>query len=169
MFLSKKGFTLIEIMFVIAIISLLSTIIVQSVNDARHKAEVAKIKEQFRQVRDAIQNYREDYGQLPSLLDDHAGYLAAMTELKNTGYITEEPDLENIRKVLETRVNDPRFVVSSSGTYCEGNDINPEFQFYFRYTGSDPHLYDGVFPRLLYTANGQHVLESFYCFFVPID
>ncbi|MFA7216875.1 MAG: prepilin-type N-terminal cleavage/methylation domain-containing protein [Candidatus Paceibacterota bacterium] len=67
MFLSrdKKGFTLIELLVVISIISLLSSIVLASLNTARIKARDAKRMQDLRQIRTALELYYDDNGKYP--------------------------------------------------------------------------------------------------------
>lgn len=67
MFLSrdKKGFTLIELLVVISIISLLSSIVLASLNTARIKARDARRMEDLRQIRTALELYYDDNGNYP--------------------------------------------------------------------------------------------------------
>src|SRR5574343_22947 len=53
----NQGFTLIELLLVFAIILLLSSIVLASVSTARIKANDAKIKEDLRQVKNALEIY----------------------------------------------------------------------------------------------------------------
>lgn len=59
---NKKGFTLIELMVVIAIIGLLSTIILASLSNTRAKAKNVAIKGEVVQILNALQLYRADVG-----------------------------------------------------------------------------------------------------------
>jgi len=56
----RKGFTLIELLVVISIISLLSTIVLSSLNDARRKARNSQVQEEVRQWLNAFELYKAD-------------------------------------------------------------------------------------------------------------
>ncbi|HEY9480655.1 MAG TPA: prepilin-type N-terminal cleavage/methylation domain-containing protein, partial [Candidatus Paceibacterota bacterium] len=62
---SKDGFTLIELLVVISIISLLSSIVLSSVNGARIKARDARRKQDLAQIERALALYYDQYGQYP--------------------------------------------------------------------------------------------------------
>lgn len=60
------GFTLIELLVVISIISLLSSVILSSLNSARAKANDARAKSDFNQVQKALTLYYDKYGTYPN-------------------------------------------------------------------------------------------------------
>jgi prepilin-type N-terminal cleavage/methylation domain-containing protein len=55
--LFKKGFTLVEIIVVIAIIGILAAIVLASLGTARNKGSDAKIQEQMNSLRNAAESY----------------------------------------------------------------------------------------------------------------
>lgn len=65
-FNTKKGFTLIELLVVVSIIALLSSVVLASLSAARSKARDAKRISDIRQIRNALELYRNDYGSYPT-------------------------------------------------------------------------------------------------------
>ena len=84
---NKRGFTLIELLVVIAIIGLLATIVLVSLNNARSKANDAKVKSDLSQVMLGIEMYYSD--QIPGSYP--ATGWAALTTALQTGYIQRMP------------------------------------------------------------------------------
>lgn len=74
--LSRTGFTLIELLVVISIISLLSSIVLTSVNSARGKARDARRLADLRQIQNALALYYEDNGSYPPVTYGPNGSLA---------------------------------------------------------------------------------------------
>jgi prepilin-type N-terminal cleavage/methylation domain-containing protein len=60
------GFTLLELLCVIAVIGLLAALIIPSVGGARRSANKAKVKVQFAQWTAAIEAFRAEYGYYPA-------------------------------------------------------------------------------------------------------
>lgn len=98
LFKSKtRGFTLIELLVVISVISLMSTVIMTSLNTARAKARDAQRLQNIRQLKTAIQLYITDQGNPP--LPNDCGFpcpdnvVASVGDLRwaLTGYIKTIP------------------------------------------------------------------------------
>lgn len=62
----KRAFTLIELLVVVAIIGLLSSVVLSSLNAARSKANDTKRVSDLRQVQKALETYQTDNGSYPS-------------------------------------------------------------------------------------------------------
>lgn len=63
---SAHGFTLIEILIVIAIIGILASVVLGSLNTAREKAKTAKVVSELRNLRTAIASLEDDTGKWPN-------------------------------------------------------------------------------------------------------
>lgn len=75
-----EGFTLIELIIVMAIIAILASIAVPSYLSSMKAAKEAVLKEDLHVMRNAIDSYTMDKGKAPQSLDDlvQAGYLKAI-------------------------------------------------------------------------------------------
>lgn len=168
----SQAFTLIELLVVISIISLLSSIVLTSLVEVREKAEITRFEVQFAQIRDAIQRYENDNGELPfSGSSTHQNFLD-MINLLVPEYLSEEPDIEGMREFFGMRATgdlstqDPR-IGATSTFYCEG-DTNPSrYIVQFRDTQGGNRFNDDL-PSLVYTSNDAPY-SNFYCLFTPIN
>lgn len=77
----SKGFTLIELIVVIAIIGILTTILIASFGNVREKNRDAKRKSDLKQLQVAFELYRNDVGMYPASLP------ACNTSLANAGIV----------------------------------------------------------------------------------
>ena len=77
---SEGGFTLIELMIVMAIIGILAAIAIPSFTNNVKRAKEAVLREDLHTMRDAIQSYTVDKDKAPQSLDDlvQAGYLKSI-------------------------------------------------------------------------------------------
>ena len=69
----QKGFTLVELLFVIAIIILLALISIDALNGQRAKARDAKRKSDVRQISTALEFYFLDEGEYPLFTNTYLG------------------------------------------------------------------------------------------------
>ena len=91
---TNKGFTLIELLVVISIISILSTIVVASLNSARDKARLSGTVSELLQIQKAIQLYALDHnGNVP--LNDTWWYSDVGYGSMGTQYMSYGPYLGN--------------------------------------------------------------------------
>lgn len=99
------GFTLIELLVVLAIIAALLTIVTPRYFQQTERAREVVLKHNLRSLREAIDHYRQDWGEGPSSLDDlvsrrylHDMPLDPVTNQRDT-WTTEEDDSNTIRDV----------------------------------------------------------------------
>lgn len=77
---SRSGFTLMELIIVIAVIGILATMALPALKDVPRRAAESVLKSDLRTFRDVIDQYHGDRGHYPPTLDAlvEAGYLRAM-------------------------------------------------------------------------------------------
>ena len=94
---AQEGFTLIEIMVVIAIIGLLATLVVQSLRGATDKAKRTKAMADIAELKTALDRYYIDNGSYPTTdqgltaLVTASGQGAQATNYEEGGYIRRIP------------------------------------------------------------------------------
>lgn len=108
----SSGFTLIELIIVMAVIAILASIAIPRYLASVKSAKEAVLKEDLHVMRDAIDSYTMDKGKAPQSLDDlvQAGYLKAiptdpMTHSNETWVTQTDDTLESIDQ-SEPGVND---------------------------------------------------------------
>lgn len=122
----QNGFTLMELMIVMAIIGILATLAVPSFIGAMRSAKEAVLKEDLHVLRTAIDSYTEDKQKAPQSLDDliQDGYLKQipvdpMTKSNET-WVTQTSDaLHNLDQT------DPGIDDVHSGSQEQGTDGQP--------------------------------------------
>ncbi|NLE29155.1 MAG: prepilin-type N-terminal cleavage/methylation domain-containing protein, partial [Phycisphaerae bacterium] len=78
--LKKRGFTLVELLTVVAIIALLIGILVPAVNQARKIAVRTSVRAQISGISSGIEMFKTDFGYYPSSVpQDEDGIDAAIT------------------------------------------------------------------------------------------
>ncbi len=92
--MKRRAFTLVELLVVISIIGLLSSIAVVNLGAARNKAKRAKAQAEVRMLFDAINRYNIDNGSWPGLGSGNLTTAAEWNSAWKTGYIdvTINPD-----------------------------------------------------------------------------
>jgi general secretion pathway protein G len=120
------GFTLVELMIVMAIIGVLAVVAIPSYVTAIHHAREAVLKEDLQIMRGAIDSYTMDKQKAPQSLDDliQDGYLKVipedpMTHTKDT-WVTDTSD--SLHSMDQT---DPGIDDIHSGSQDTGSDGQP--------------------------------------------
>jgi len=136
----KRGFTLIELLVVISIISLLSTIVLASLNDARYKARNTQILQGAYELRNAIELFHSDNGYYPGQNDDYDDVYYAYKSLEADGsYSYGHKDIDDIdsllgpylKEVLKSPIVDQEYGYwHKAGDRCFGDLYAPEYTIY---------------------------------------
>ncbi len=94
----NRGFTLIELLVVISIISLLSSIVLTSVNSARAKARDARKQADFHAISIALQLYFDKTSTMPTnynpccgVTEGDGNYEKSMQALVDAGFLSQIP------------------------------------------------------------------------------
>jgi type II secretion system protein G len=124
----KSGFTLIELLVVISIISLLSSVVLSSLNSARARARDAKRAVSVRQLKLALEYYYDANGYYPAVGSDDTGY--AITGLAS--YLSP---------YLSTIPTDPG---SGSWQYVRGPVANQSYGLYIYREATGAYCGSGV-------------------------
>jgi general secretion pathway protein G len=129
---SEAGFTLLELIIVIAIIGILATIAMPKLLHTPDRAKEAVLRTDLRTFRDVIDQYYADKGKYPetleALVDD--GYLRAipvdpMTKSADSWVVEyEEPKLDAVAPESEGEVQ-PGVMDVHSGSEQTGSDGRP--------------------------------------------
>jgi general secretion pathway protein G len=121
-----EGFTLVELMVVLAIIMILAVVAVPAYEAAIRQAREAVLREDLHTMRVAIDSYTADKQKAPQSLDDlvQEGYLKAipedpMTHSKETWTTDQSSDLHS------TDQTDPGIDNVHSGSQDQGTDGQP--------------------------------------------
>lgn len=125
--MNRKGFTLIEMLVVVAVIGLLSSVILNALGPAKDKAKDARIMQEVNQVRSLAETmYNGTYSQLPELpaqtianpdlsqlatdINNEGGALTIIKSSDDRSYITFSQ--------LNTTVTDPTTQTQVTQYYC---------------------------------------------------
>ena len=136
---STTGFTLVELLVVISIITLLASVIMASLNSARFKARDARRRSDVNQLRSAIILYYDKYD-VPPATDGNMRYCLGHGDIgtcwPGSGNYHGSTDLDNkIKEFLTTIPDDPL-----NNTSCNGD----AYMYYSDATGKLIYLHYGM-------------------------
>jgi len=85
----RAGFTLVEMLVVVTIIAILSTLVIVKLSGYSDRARVAVAKSHLSQIESAIRAFREDAGRLPISLDELITKPADVKNWQEGGYLSQ--------------------------------------------------------------------------------
>jgi prepilin-type N-terminal cleavage/methylation domain-containing protein len=132
----KRGFTLVEILTVIAIVSILMALIFPAFVTARYKAREVTCISQMRQVVTALNIYRQDYdgGEAGNVYSGMGLPYPDFTRLHSTGYIKDDKLFYCPNRWLE-----PAYTLFSDGPSYFSYSTFPKINFGVEYS-KDPNF-----------------------------
>lgn len=146
----KKGFTLVELLVVVAIVGTLSTIIVNTVDRAREKGRYSRAVLEFRSIANALELYYLEYGNYPAETavgehpDGPQGGVGKYLAQENHDYWPKGP--WSISRYDWENWNDPDTpgakIYQISLRFCDGGTCNfPDLPWASDFTGIRNALY----------------------------
>lgn len=138
---SRRAFSLLELLAVIAVIGILASLIFPSISGARKSANRAKTKVQFNQWAAAIESFRSEYGYYPAF---------DSSNLVNGGATTVISGDHLFHDILAGKKRDGSALTTGSTT-AAGSQNRKRIPFY-SFSDSDLTPTDAAFPNLLRDA-----------------
>ncbi len=162
--LSKaRGFTLIELIVVIAIIGLLSSIVLTALGLSRAKGEIAKVQGDYKSVANALELYRQSHsGQYPGT-PETAQTVASLTD--NNGPLSEYMKQTPTESSLVVASGNMNYYLNTPGDtfnryWCSDTDSDQDYVISF--TATQAAMDSGYF-QPVYSAPGVQVGGAVRC------
>ena len=108
--ITKKKFSLIELLIAIGIIALLTALTIKGSGKMRERAAKLKLREQLFSIQLAVNNYKKDYGQFPQ---------SSNSSKSGTG--TESENVRPFKGIRESLLGSN----PNNTTYINGDLVNP--------------------------------------------
>ena len=161
---TKSGFTLIEILVVLSIISLLSSIVLASVQTARNKARITADAQTLIQLSKALELYKAQNDNYPLFTPapPNPGQSGSITLLSSN----PSPVLgtEYIPKITDTKLGSSIYYQPNGWSFNCGSPTasNSYDSYLLRYNYTGPSGYAIPLPQLYYVTPAYPVTNS-YC------
>ncbi len=127
----QQGFTLIELMIVVAIIGILAAIAIPAYTDYTARAQVSEAVELMAGLKTPIAEFYHDKGRLPTLASlgtvTSAGKYTASITLSTAGQLTATMKSTDVSKAIQGKTVTLTFNSASSQWACAAGTIDNKF------------------------------------------
>ena len=121
--ISKKGFTLVEILCVITILALITTIATTSLvklsRESKNNLYCAKIELIKSAAKTYAQNYEKELNNSEELYENHKSMTITVEDLINKGLITPDKNNDVLSPIDDSSLNKKEIII-----YLDNNQIN---------------------------------------------
>lgn len=123
--ISKKGFTIVELLIVIVVIGILATLVITAYSGIQQKARNSKRQTDINALQTALEGFHTDKGYYPSLTDMNNPNFTSQLKVDTNAFI--DPSSPGQSKTLAQYPAAKIYaytVTDADGTSCEANDNN---------------------------------------------
>lgn len=166
-----KGFTLIELIVVIAIIGLLASVVMTSLGVSRSRAEISKVLTEHRSVASALELYRQaNNGNYPGVVDEAISVGDLITNNGLSEYIKQTPSVSPLVATDATMyyiLNSKE--IGNSVSWCGDQKTVQDYILYFySTTGAEAAgLFKTVYSGVLGNTDNPSIMDGVLC--VPVN
>ncbi len=158
--IQNKGFTLIELIVVIAIIGLLASVVVTALGVSRSRAEVAKMLTDYKSVSNALELYRQSHG--GTYPEAGEGPMEIQDLIENDGplseYIKQSPSVSPAVAVGSRVLYDLNSRDSNDARlWCGNTSSNQDYVIHFVPTNAA--IDSGLFDVVSYGVVGRSIIQ----------
>jgi len=123
--ISKKGFTIVELLIVIVVIGILATLVITAYSGIQQKARNSKRQTDVNALQTALEGFHTDKGYYPSLTDmNNPNFISQLKIDANALVDPSNPGQSKALAQYPTAKVYAYTVTDADGTSCEANDNN---------------------------------------------
>lgn len=164
----KRGFTLIELIVVIAIIGLLAAVVLTSLGVSRSRAEMTRVLADYKSVANALELYRQaNGGSYPGIVDDTITIESLINTYGLDQYLKQTPSVSPSVVLITPLFSDSTMNYTLNGDvryWCGETSSNQDYVISFIPTADA--IASGLFKEV-YNSVGGSPLLNLLC--VPVN